>query len=234
MTEGEEPDEGEGAYASPPCFMHELDPAYLGLPPRPDAVQRRDVARWRKAERQRLIAERLAVDVQTRRGHAERIALALEALLGDVTGAIVSLYWPFRGEPDLRSLREAILARGGACALPVAAERHAPLVFRMWRDGARMARDAWEVPVPADGIEVAPDIVIAPLVGFDRACYRLGYGAGSFDRTLAALGRRARAVGVGYAQAAIPTIYPQPHDIPMQAIVTERETLRSPPAAGGG
>jgi 5,10-methenyltetrahydrofolate synthetase len=66
-----------------------------------------------------------------------------------------------------------------------------------------------------------PDIVIAPVVGFDPACYRLGYGGGFFDRTLAAFARPPRIVGVGYARQAIGTIYPQPHDVAMDMIVTE-------------
>jgi 5-formyltetrahydrofolate cyclo-ligase len=68
---------------------------------------------------------------------------------------------------------------------------------------------------------VTPDIVIAPVVGFDRACYRLGYGGGFFDRTLAAFSRRPRIIGVGYAPQEIGTIYPQAHDVPMDMIVTE-------------
>jgi 5,10-methenyltetrahydrofolate synthetase len=68
---------------------------------------------------------------------------------------------------------------------------------------------------------VQPDIVIAPLVGFDAANYRLGYGGGFFDRTLATLPRRAFVIGVGYAASRVATIYPQPHDIAMDAIVTD-------------
>ncbi len=72
---------------------------------------------------------------------------------------------------------------------------------------------------------VIPDIVIAPVVGFDPQCYRLGYGGGFFDRTLEAVGRRERVLGVGYAQQSIPTIYAQSHDIAMDAVVTEREVF---------
>lgn len=76
--------------------------------------------------------------------------------------------------------------------------------------------------VPAEGIDVMPDVVVSPVVGFDPACYRLGYGGGFYDRTLAAMARQPRVIGVGFALAAIATIHPLPHDIPMQAIVTER------------
>lgn len=221
----EDREEGGGAYASPPCFMHELDSAYLGLTPEPDAQQRVDVMRWRKAERQRLIKERLALPLGERRSHTERIIAALDEVVGDASGRMVSIYWPFRGEPDLRRWMERISALGGACALPVVIERHAPLTFRRWQPGAKLERGVWNIPVPAEGEEVTPDVVIAPVVGFDRTCYRLGYGGGFFDRTLAAMPCKPRVFGVGYARAAIPTIFPQPHDIPMDMIVTEDGTL---------
>ena len=90
--------DGSGAqYASPPCFMHELDPAFQA-----PLADWSDVRRWRKAERERLIQSRLAVSADTRSAMASRIADGLDALIGDVAGKMVSLYWPFRGEPDLR------------------------------------------------------------------------------------------------------------------------------------
>jgi 5,10-methenyltetrahydrofolate synthetase len=201
--------------------MHELGPEYLGLAPEPDAQQSVDVARWRKAERERLIAARLALAVAVRRRHDRVIAAGLDRFLGDVAGRVVAVYWPFRGEPDLRFWMKEVLARGGVCALPVVAARARPLVFRRWRPGVKMARGVWNIPVPAADDPVTPDIVIAPVVGFDRACYRLGYGGGFYDRTLAALPCRPRAVGVGYSLAAIPSIYPQPTDIAMDAVITE-------------
>jgi len=82
----------------------------------------------------------------------------------------------------------------------------------------------WNTPVPTEGEEVLPDVVIAPLVGFDAACYRLGHGGGFFDRTLASLRRRPRVIGVGYGRLALRTIYPQPHDVPMDFIMTEDGT----------
>jgi 5,10-methenyltetrahydrofolate synthetase len=75
--------------------------------------------------------------------------------------------------------------------------------------------------VPATGPAVTPDVVIAPIVGFDPQCYRLGYGGGYFDRTLAVLPTGRTVIGVGHSSAGLATIHPQPHDIPMQRIVTE-------------
>ena len=79
----------------------------------------------------------------------------------------------------------------------------------------------WDIPFPERREIVAPSAVLAPLVGFDPACFRLGYGGGYFDRTLAALSPRPLAIGVGFATQEIETIYPQPFDIPMDWIVTE-------------
>jgi 5,10-methenyltetrahydrofolate synthetase len=201
--------------------MHELDPDFAGLVHTVDPRQHEDVMRWRKSERQRLIADRLAIEVSLRSEYSRRIAARLREIIGDVRDVTVSAYWPFRGEPDLRDLMATISADGGRCALPVVVERHRPLVFRQWSPGQPLERGVWNIPVPAEGAGVIPDVVIAPVVGFDPRCYRLGYGGGFFDRTLAALPARPRVLGVGYSGAAIPTIYPQPHDIAMDLIVTE-------------
>jgi 5,10-methenyltetrahydrofolate synthetase len=83
-----------------------------------------------------------------------------------------------------------------------------------------MARGLWNIPHPADGKLIVPNVVIAPVVGFDLQGYRLGYGGGFFDRTLARLDPKPLTVGVGYPDAELRTIFPQPHDIPMDWVVT--------------
>lgn len=183
--------------------------------------QRAEVMAWRKAERQRLIAARLAESAETRAAWSERIAAALSDLVGAVEGLVISAYWPFRGEPDLRPWMARMTEAGATCALPVVEEKGRPLSFRSWRDGEALARGVWNIPIPAAGRPVIPDISIAPVVGYDPQSYRLGYGGGFFDRTLAALSPRPRVYGVGYVLQAIATIHPLPHDIPMRAIVTE-------------
>jgi 5-formyltetrahydrofolate cyclo-ligase len=214
-----EDDETRGqGYASPPCFAHELTPGAEGFVA-VDPEQARDVARWRKAERVRLIAARLAVPADKRARVAEEVAAALDALIAPGPGVVVSLYWPFRGELDLRGWMARAVEAGAQVALPVVEAKGRPLTFREWRPGCAMARGVWNIPQPADGEPVTPTVVLAPVVGTDPGCYRLGYGGGFFDRTLAALSPRARAIGVGHPVAAIPTIYPQPHDIPMDTVV---------------
>ncbi len=205
------------AYASPPCFMHELEAGFTHAPPAPDP----EVMRWRKVERERLIAVRLAISADERLAFSDVIASRLDELVGYPDGKVVSLYWPFRGEPDLRDWMKSLEARGGRCALPVVVTKAAPLGFRHWHSNSRLERGVWNIPFPADGEEVLPDIVVAPVVGFDAGCWRLGYGGGYYDRTLAALGRKPLVLGVGYTIQKIETIHPQPHDIPMDTIVTE-------------
>lgn len=177
--------------------------------------------RWRKAERERLIDHRLSLRKERIRDWSQCIA---EAILGEIatrTELVISAYWPIRGEPELRPLMKKLRAEGHKTALPVVVERGAAMIFRDWQSGDRLERGIWKIPVPADGAQVVPDVVIAPVVGFDSQRYRLGYGGGYFDRTLAGLSKHPTVIGVGYSCARIPSINPQPHDIPMSCIVTE-------------
>jgi 5,10-methenyltetrahydrofolate synthetase len=198
-------------------MLHELG---VDGTPGLDPVQARDVAIWRKAQRERLLGERSTLSEEYRSQQAIEIARAVEAILGGLPPVTLSLYWPIRAEPDLRAWMGTLAANGVRLALPVAIALGQPLQFREWRPHARLARGLWKIPYPADGVELDPTVVIAPLVGFDRGCYRLGYGGGFFDRTLAQRSPRPLAIGVGYPCAALETIFPQAHDIPMDWIVT--------------
>jgi 5-formyltetrahydrofolate cyclo-ligase len=208
---------GDDAGGSPPCFLHELEAGAEGLVA-VDPRQATDVARWRKAERARLIAARLAVPADARARVAAAVMAALDREVEP--GRVVSLYWPFRGELDLRGWMASVVERGARVALPTVAAMRRPLVFREWRPGCAMRRGVWNIPEPAEGAVLTPDVVIAPLVGVDPAGYRLGYGGGFYDRTLAALSPKPRAIGVGHPVAAIATIFPQPHDVPMDLVLT--------------
>jgi 5,10-methenyltetrahydrofolate synthetase len=181
-----------------------------------------EVAAWRKTERARLIETRLAISAERRAEMAARIIEGLDAAIGDMKGRLVSLYWPFRGEPDLRGWMTSIIARGGTVALPLVVEKGHPLVFRAYKPGDKLEKGVWNIPIPAEGASVIPDVVISPIVGFDAQNYRLGYGGGFFDRTLAAMPTKALVIGIGYETGRIPTIHPQAHDIPMDRIVTEK------------
>lgn len=218
-------DRPEGRYASPPCMAGEIAPDYydpLGVDPQ----QARDVARWRQAERARLRAERLALSVDARDAVQAALSGHLRAFLadrfGDLRNRVFAGYWPIKGEPDLRPLMADLHRAGVRVALPVVETKRAPLVFRRWTPGMHMIRGDWNIPVPPPEAGVlTPDVALAPLVGWHRDGYRLGYGGGYFDRTLAHLSPCPVAIGIGLQAAELATIYPQPHDVPLDAIVTE-------------
>jgi 5-formyltetrahydrofolate cyclo-ligase len=184
-----------------------------------------EVKLWRKAERERLIALRQALAPAERRRRGAPIEAALRGLLTERPG-ILGVYWPFRAEFDPRSLVDWAIAAGRTVALPVVVDKKGPLEYRAWRPGEKLVDGVWNIPVPEKRDVVTPATVLAPLVGFDDACYRLGYGGGYFDRTLAALSPRAFAIGVGFEAQRLATIYPQPFDVPMNAVVTEAEVRR--------
>jgi 5,10-methenyltetrahydrofolate synthetase len=132
---------------------------------------------------------------------------------------VVSGYWPMKGEPDLRDWLTGLRKRGARVALPRVVEKGRPLRFLIWEEGARLERGVWNIPHPAEAEEAIPDAALAPLVGFDQGRFRLGYGGGYFDRTLASLSPAPRAIGVGYRELEIETIFPLGHDIPMSEVV---------------
>jgi 5-formyltetrahydrofolate cyclo-ligase len=179
---------------------------------------------WRRSERQRLLALRTSVLPAERRRLGEEIEAKLRILLSERPGASFGVYWPFQAEFDPRPLIDWAIARGSAVALPTVVDKEGPLEYRLWRPGEPLTDGVWNIPVPEKRELVVPQAVLAPLVGFDRQCYRLGYGGGYFDRTLAALLPRPLAIGVGFELSEIETIYPQPFDMPMDIIVTEEKT----------
>lgn len=223
MGDPQDHHDDRGSYASPPCMAGEVAPDYFD----PDAVdpqQARDVTRWRKAERTRLRAARHAMSASERKAAAEAIAGHVAERLATMgRGLTIGFYWPIKDEPDLRGLMTRLQAEGADIALPVVEEKARPLVYRRWTPEARMMRGDWDIPVPpADAHVIRPDVMLAPLVGWDAEGYRLGYGGGYFDRTLAAFAPRPATIGVGYEAARLATIFPQPHDISLDAIITER------------
>jgi 5-formyltetrahydrofolate cyclo-ligase len=140
---------------------------------------------------------------------------------------VLGIYWPFRSEIDVRELAHRHIESGGVVALPVVVEKNAPVEFWRWRPEVPMARGLFNIPIPAERDVVAPDVLIVPLVGFDRAGYRLGYGGGYYDRTLAASQPRPRTLAIAFAEAELDTIYPQPHDIPMTRIINDRSAFEA-------
>jgi 5-formyltetrahydrofolate cyclo-ligase len=183
-------------------------------------VNAAEVRTWRRAERERLIAQRMALSPVVRRTAGERIAAQLQEVLAEPTGPL-GVYWPFRAEFDPRPLIDAVVASGRVVALPVVIDRKGPLEYRAWKPGEVLTTGVWDIPIPEKRDTVIPAMVLAPLVGFDGRCYRLGYGGGYFDRTLGSMDPRPLAIGVGFAFQQMETIHPQSFDIPMDLIVTE-------------
>ncbi len=175
---------------------------------------------WRKGERARLIAERVAIPDAQRESWTERIIAGLEPIVMAADGP-VSVYWPFCGEPNLRPLMRRMVAAGKVVALPAVVQLRHPLEFRPWTPGCTMELGVWNIPIPATAERVVPRLLLSPVVGFDRQLYRLGYGGAFYDRTLAALSGPRTVIGVGFDVQAIETIHPMTHDIPMDRIVTQ-------------
>jgi 5-formyltetrahydrofolate cyclo-ligase len=178
----------------------------------------------RKEQRGLLIAQRVAISREDREPWSERITTAILHQLKMNPPTLLGFYWPFKGEYDPRSLVRGLHAQGILLALPVVIQKAAPLIFRLWHPGARLVPGIWNIPVPAEGEPVLPDVLLVPLIGYDQKSFRLGYGGGFYDRTPAAMPRRPLTLGIGFALGALPTIFPQPHDIPMDVIITERES----------
>jgi 5-formyltetrahydrofolate cyclo-ligase len=211
--------------SSPACSMHEFADELL---PRPDNARRdRAVVRaFRKAKRAELLERRGKLELEVRKRHAESVTQRLLATVDLRAYPVLGFYWPIRGELDLRELARRHIEAGGTAALPVVVAKNAPVELWKWQYGAAMQRGFWNIPVPAERRVVRPDVLVIPLVGYDAAGFRLGYGGGYYDRTLASLAPRPFCIGVGYDDAQLESIQPQPHDIPMNVIVTERRVLQ--------
>jgi 5,10-methenyltetrahydrofolate synthetase len=178
---------------------------------------------WRREKRAALLAQRQAMPLEARQRATQLVTAKLSRFVSTRKFAIVGLYWPIKHEINLLPWADAVARQyGTVLCLPVVVEPKKPLEFRRWSQGDPLDRGIWDIPVPARRDVVVPDLMLAPLVGFDLANYRLGYGGGYFDRTLAALQTRPTAVGVGYDFGALETIFPQSYDIRMDAVVTER------------
>jgi 5-formyltetrahydrofolate cyclo-ligase len=149
-----------------------------------------------------------------------RLAEALLAHHTPAPGVIIAGYWPMGDEMDPRALMLALAAGGHRLALPVTPPRGQPLTFRAWAPGAALRAGPMGISEPISGDELRPDILLVPLLAFDRAGRRLGYGGGYYDRTLAAL-PGAKAIGIAYAGQEMPEVPAGPQDFRLPLIATE-------------
>jgi 5-formyltetrahydrofolate cyclo-ligase len=180
-----------------------------------------EIRKWRRLKRTELRSKRSALPSHEKESVRTRVCDLIWERLPELRDACIGFYWPFQGEIDLRGLVRNFIALGAEAALPVVVEKQQPMEFWSWRPQMKLVRGIWNIPIPGERNPVQPMVLLVPLLGFDPAGYRLGYGGGYYDRTLATFAKKPLTIGIGYELGRLETIYPQPHDISMEAIVTE-------------
>jgi len=188
-------------------------------------IARNPRAESKKDWRARLLGARLEAASDAARNAALEARLA--ALVARIAPRSIGFYWPLRGEFDARAWIAGWLAGDASrqAALPAIAERHTPLAFRVWTPDTPMREGHHGIPEPASQERAVPDLLLVPCVGFDADGYRLGYGGGYYDRTLAAWPGDALpvTVGVAYEACRIDDGVPEreAHDLPLDVVVTD-------------
>jgi 5-formyltetrahydrofolate cyclo-ligase len=187
-----------------------------------------DHTRDLKAElRRRAMARREALPAPERIAAAQAIA-ACGLPVGVAAGVVVSGYSPLQSEISPMPLLRRCADAGAALALPVVIGRGKPLVMRAWEFGAPLDSGVWGIRQPtAAAPEVFPDILIVPLLAFDRRGHRIGYGAGYYDMTLARLRamKPVTAIGIAFAAQEIDAVPTTVHDARLDLVLTEREII---------
>ncbi len=190
---------------------------------------------WRRALRRELLQARAGITPNVHAEWSRKVLARLTASFASIEASVVGVYWPMRGEVDLSPFVASVRAAGGRVALPVVLKEDEPLEFRIWESGASLTCDACGIPCPEQAAAVVPDVLLVPLVGFDEARFRLGYGGGYYDRTLASFRPGPLTIGVGFEMSRVETIHPQAYDIAMDHIVSERQVRpRAAPVRGAG
>jgi len=184
-------------------------------------------AQTKKILRQQLIADRLAMPDRAVR--AAMLQQVMRIWLVARTDTVIGAYWPIKGEfdplpalhrwkEDGELLDEPLRRRIG---LPVIDKLTKTLTFHVWYPGCPMEEDAYGIPKPKDTDVIQPTLLFVPCVGYGPGGYRLGYGGGFYDRTLATLQPKPFTVGLGFTQGFVDDLEPEPHDIPLNAILND-------------
>jgi len=188
---------------------------------------RQDKADLRKQARERRSALAEAVGPAAAETLAELLLPRLRRLAPQAVGG----YWPLEDEIDPRPLLERLAGEGLELSLPCLEECASPLVFRRWRPGDSLRPGAFGVMEPERSAEILrPDLLLVPLLAFDRAGYRLGFGGGYYDRTIAALAsesQKLRRVGLAFAGQEVDHVPREAHDAPLDLVVTEAGPIRT-------
>jgi len=183
-----------------------------------------DTTAWRRQTRREMLARRAKLSAGE---HAEASAQIVEHLIRVLEAPRIAAFcWPIKHEPDVRSALSRWAEFGTQAALPVVVAEATALAFRLWTPESLLEADRYGIPTPVAGDFVLPELILLPLNGFDAAGYRLGYGGGYFDRTLAALSPRPLAVGVGFEINRLDDIRPEAHDQRLDWIVSEAGAFR--------
>jgi 5,10-methenyltetrahydrofolate synthetase len=182
----------------------------------------------KRALRKRLVEQR--INMPDRLHRADMLQQVMRIWLIGRKDAVIGAYWPIKGEfdplpalhrwkEDGELLDEPQLRRIG---LPVVDKLHGTLKFHAWFPGCPMEEDAYGIPKPKDTEIVVPTLLFVPCVGYGLGGYRLGYGGGFYDKTLAALQPKPYTVGLGYSNAFLLDFKPEPHDVPLDALLNEQ------------
>ena len=183
--------------------------------------------------RRQKIAARETLPPPVHARHSARLEAHLALLLARLKPRVLGFCWPIRGEVDCRGLATRTIEAGGRACLPLVLQPGAAMAFREWRPDCAMAIDRHGIHYPAAGAELIPDVLLMPVNAFDAEGFRLGYGGGYFDRTLAALKPPPLAIGVGFELARVASTHPGSHDIALDAVVTEAGLERFSDRIGG-
>jgi len=179
---------------------------------------------FRRALRQQAIDRRLALSPEKYTELSAIICTLLQTRFPQLSKLRVGFCWPVNNEPDLRLLIQSWIkmnASGFTALLPVVEAPGKPLAFREWTPASKMAFDRFGIPTPTDGPFIIPEALLIPVNAFDNAGYRIGYGGGFFDRTLVSINPAPLAIGVGFELSRIDSVHPEPHDVRLDAMVSE-------------
>ncbi len=178
----------------------------------------------RQTLRRTLVERRVALSAEEYLRLSRAVCEHLRRNFPQLAGMRVGFCWPVKNEPDLRPLLRSWIESANpefVALLPVVLSVGAPLAFRAWTPDSPMVNDRYGIPTPAEGEFLTPEALLLPVNAFDPAGYRIGYGGGFFDRTLAALQPAPLSIGVGFELARVVSIRPEPHDVRLDAMVSE-------------
>ncbi len=186
---------------------------------------------WKARTRKELIARRSAITAGFHAQWSDAIETNLASLLARLDRVeVLGFYWPYKREFDPTPFVRRMLLEGRSAALPVVVGADSALEFRRWDEAVPMEPGAYGIPIPRGTAVLLPDIVLLPANGFDRNGFRLGYGGGFFDRTLATMRPAPRTIGIAFEIGRLDTIHPETWDIALDYIVTEEAAFRRGPS----